>query len=164
MKAKRRKELSRITGRQYRVCYGSDKYVWLVCVSVILIPCFACIIAVSLTAEKRPAILLMFSVIALPCILGLIYAFRFQIRFADNKMELEVRKLFGSPQLIPLDDIREIYKSTDGKVSWLNIVTSDEKLHVNTAACENADMLEVFLRAHKGDCFVSRHKKEYHLL
>lgn len=164
MAAAGKKDTSRIKGQRYRVCYGSDKYVCLVCVLVILIPGFVGAIAAFLTVENGAVILLMFAAIALICILGLIYAFRFRVVFSDNKRGLEVRKLFGGQRSVPLDDIREIYKSTDGKVDFLNIVTSTEKLHVNTAACENADMLEVFLRAHKGECFVSESRKEYHLL
>lgn len=164
MAAARKKDISRIEGQRYRVCYGSDKYVCLVCVLVILIPGLVGAIAAFLTVEKGAVILLMLAALALPCILGLIYAFRFRVSFADNKRELEVRKLFGKEKIIPLEDVREIYKSTDGKVDFLNILTSADKIYVNTAACENADMLEVFLRTHKGECFVSEKKKEYHLL
>ena len=157
----RKKKPFKIKGQQHEIYYGNDKYVMLVCVSILVLMC--CVITIALSADGFSIIYLFPMFITVPFILGIIYAFRFRIRFIDNERALEVRKLFGGYQKMHLDEIVKIYKSSDTKTTFLNIHTVHHKLHINMS-CENTAILEVFLRTYKGDCFTTSDKKEMHLL
>lgn len=148
-----------VAGEQYAVCYGADKYIVLVtgCV-VILISLLAVIGLQSFFAF----LFLLIPIILL--VLMILYSFRFRILFQMDQKELEIRKLSGKLKKISLDEIQEIYYSTDGKVKFLNIITGSVKIHVNTAACENVQFLEVFLRMQKPDSFSETIVKESHVL
>lgn len=125
----RRKKTFNIKGQQYEVYYGNDKYVWLVCVLIVVL--LGCIDTIILSTDSFSVIYLLHMVITIPLILGIIYAFRFRIKFIDNVKQLEVRKLFGGYQKIYLDDIVKIYKSYDRRTTFLNIHTVNQRIHIN---------------------------------
>lgn len=147
-------------GREHRVRYGGDVRVILTIVVVFTAP-----VLYIIMQERAFAVLPLFLILMVPVLLMMIYAFRFGVWFQQGKAEIRVRKLFGSTRSIPLADIQEIYTSTDGKAMWLNLITAQGKIHVNTSACINTTLLRVFLRQKKPTAFTpARTKKEYHLL
>ena len=158
----RRKKPFKIKGQQYEVYYGNDKYVWLVCVLIVVL--LGCIGTIILSTDSFSVIYLLHMVVTIPLILGIIYAFRFRIKFIDNVKQLEVQKLFGGYQKIYLDDIVKIYKSRDRRTTFLNIHTVNQRIHINMISCENTGPLEAYLRTYKRDCFIKSEKKEFHLL
>ncbi|MGN0647651.1 MAG: hypothetical protein ACI4J3_03345 [Oscillospiraceae bacterium] len=147
-------------GKQHHVRYGGDVRFILTVVVVFTAPLLYIIVQ-----EKAFAVLPVALLLITPAVLMMLYAFRFGVWFQQGKPELRVRKLFGSTKTIPLSDIQEIYTSTDGRAMWLNLVTKQGKIHVNTSACVNTNLLRVFLRLKKPNAFTpARTKKEYHLL
>lgn len=149
-----------LDGKEHRVRYGGDvRFIMTVIVA------FTASAVYIIVQEEAFTVLPICLILMIPVLLMMIYAFRFGVWFQQGKAEIRVRKLFGRTETIPLADITEIYTSTDGEASWLNLITEHGKLHVNRSACDNAHLLEVFLRQKTPTAFTpARTKKEYHLL
>ncbi len=159
-KKKRQQCAVALNGKQHHVRYGGDVRLILTVIVVFIAPVL-CILVQEKAFTLLPVALLLIT----PAILMMLYAFRFGIWFQQGKAEIRVRKLFGGMKVISLADIQEIYTSTDGEAMWLNLITEQGKIHVNTSACVNTNLLRVFLRQKKPSAFTpARTKKEYHLL
>ncbi|MDE6730802.1 MAG: hypothetical protein K2J71_08530 [Oscillospiraceae bacterium] len=167
-KKKSRKQKSRKSlaiGEEYviRYCSGERFVVLVACIFVCM-----CSIAVSVclivNKEEFWSVLFLVLLLTVPLVLAVVFMFRFRIRFQSNQRELEIRKLFGKTKKISLNEIQEIYYSTDGRVNFLNIITESTKIHVNTSACENTQFLKIFLRTHCEHKFKTGIRKEVHLL
>ncbi|MDE6086838.1 MAG: hypothetical protein K2G25_00445 [Oscillospiraceae bacterium] len=149
-------------GEEYIIQYRSGER------SVLLAVCsFVCVCNIALTVlfivdKGFLGILLLLP--AVPAVLSMLYTLHFRIQFRMYQKKMKIQKLFQKSQAIPLDEIQEIYYSTDGKVKFLNIITESTKIHVNTSACENVDWLKIFLEEHCEHKFRTGIRKELHLL
>ncbi|MDE5885215.1 MAG: hypothetical protein K2H29_09115 [Oscillospiraceae bacterium] len=165
-KKKSRKQKSRKSlaiGEEYviRYCSGERLVVLLICIFYCMVGIAVIVCFLITDADFRS---IFFLLPAVPLVLGSVFVYRFRIQFRANQKELEVRKLFRKSQKISLEEIQEIYYSTDSRVNFLNIITESVKIHVNKAACENVQFLEVFLRTYCKYKFKTRIRKEVHLL
>ncbi|MDE5753578.1 MAG: hypothetical protein K2H89_03410 [Oscillospiraceae bacterium] len=163
-KQKSRQAKSLAIGKEYVIRYCSEER-FVVLAACILVCMCSIVLTIFLIADRELwSVLFLVLLLAVPVVLVVVFMFRFRIQFRMNQKELEVRKLFRKSQKISLDEIQEIYHSTDGRVNFLNIIAKSTKIQVNKAACENVQFLEVFLRTYCEHKFKTGIRKEVHLL
>lgn len=162
-KKKSRKQKSLVIGESYVIQYRSGErlVVLLICIFYCMVGIAVIVCFLITDADFRSIFFLLPSV---PLVLGSVFVYRFRIQFRSNQKELEVRKLFRKSQKISLEEIQEIYYSTDSRVNFLNIITESVKIHVNTSACENVQFLKYFLKKYCRKKFRPGIRKEVHLL
>lgn len=125
------------------VKYGSDKY------AVMLILLYPLIIPL---VNKEPfniavAVYAVCGFIYIPWLVFTIFCFRFCVKYDIKNREIQYRNFFKF-RTVKFNEIKRIYRKSDGRTTFLIIKTDRRKIRINMRSCNETREFSFFLKHH----------------